>query len=103
MLMTTATRIQKTAYSKNSIIVKEILSDHVIKNIAHTGKVDHECNGADGHTITYGVACQEQSNHRPGHSNGTAQNTLAKQSFIMVNGSTRGTMLKYSMLVYGVK
>ena len=42
-------------------------------------------------------------NHRPDHSNGTAQNTLAKQSFIMVNGSTRGTMLKYSMPVYGVK
>ena len=61
MLMITATRIQKVAYSKNSIIVKEIFPDHVIKNIAYTGKVDHECNGAEWHTITYGVAFQEQS------------------------------------------
>ena len=38
--MITATTSQKTAYSKNSIIVKEVLSDHVIKNIAYTGKVD---------------------------------------------------------------
>ena len=46
---------------------------------------------------------KNRENHGPDHCNGTAQNTLAKQSFIMVNGSTRGTMLKYSMLVYGVK
>ena len=39
MLMITATRIQKVAYSKNSIIVKEVLSNHEIEHIAYTGKV----------------------------------------------------------------
>ena len=46
---------------------------------------------------------KNSQNHRPDHCNGTAQNTLAKHGFIMVNGSIRGTMLKYSMPVYGVK
>ena len=63
--MITATRIQKVAYSKNSIIVKEIFLDHISEHHTNAYEIYSEYDSAK-HTVIMVKAIESGDHHHHG-------------------------------------